>query len=566
MICPKCNRHVNHGMNFCSSCGNPMNATSTTQPHQPGSFTMPPTQNNPFTPQSGSIPPPQPYTPQSSSTPPPQPYAPQPAYTPPYAPYAAGQAFAPRKKTSPLIFVAIAAVVTAIAVAVVLFVIPLLRQTPLLPVQRALTNFSEEATQRVESSPFQAFMLMSDIYQEGAGTLTLNFDYRSGTIWNPDVSGNFTLASDSRNLEWAASGEVRVMGMPFDISAVMNRERLAVQSNIIDRDNFYGITFATFAQDMTQFGRMIGMSEWEINEIIDFVSMIEQTMDFEAAIADDWGEVYTDIITAFFLNLEFTTENTEIRVGGEDISANRVEFVITQHDIIRLMHELVDAFENDPTMRNFFESNAMMMGMPSFNQMMREMRDELREFENLFDGIIRISLYIGRGDRLKQARLDADMLFDGDASTFGMLLDLGSSVNDSWQITVDWSDRFGHDSFSASWDFQQVGQNYVNSISFFDGWDHITLESAWNPNNGRFDLSFSDGWVRESFGGNFNVLGDGGFSLQLDRIDIDWNDTLDLGMTMSPGANIPSVDFINIDRWDLSLLELIERSILGMIW
>ena len=540
MTCPKCNSQITPGVKFCSSCGNPLATESAWRPHQTGTYTSPPLQ---------------PHAPPPAGFPPP-------AHTPPYAP---AYAMAPRKGISPLIFVAIGAVIIAIAVAVVVFVIPLLRLAPLLPVQRAIANFNEEVAGRVESSPFHALVLFNEIYQDGAGTLTFDFNYRSGNIWNPDVSGTFSVASDSRTLDRAVFGEVRVMGMPFDITAVMNRERFAVQSNVIDRDNFYGITFATFAQDMTQFGNMIGMSPREINEAIEFVRMIETSMDVEAAVTDDWGDIYTDIITAFFLDLEFTTESTNIRVGGENISATRFEFIITRNDIIRLLHELVDAFEDDPAMRSIFEYYSMMLDMPNYNQMMREIRDGLREFERLFEGSITISLYVGRGDRLVQAELDADMQIEGDRVTFGMLLDLGASANDTWQITFDWSDPWGQDSFTASWDFNQIGQNYVNSLRFFDGRDNITLESSWNPNNGRFDLSYSDGWISESFGGNFSVLNDGGFSLELDRIDIGWSDTLDLGMTMSPGANIPTVDFINIDRWDMALLELIERSILGMI-
>ena len=486
----------------------------------------------------------------------------------PNAPYAAAPAVALKKKKFPIIPIAIVTIVAAIATAVVLWVIPLLGLAPLMPAQRALANFSEETAQRIEGSPFQALMLMEEIFQDGAGTFTFDFDYRSGNMWNPDVNGNITLASDTRTFESALSGEIRVMGMPIDITAVMNKERLAVKSNVVDRDNFYGITFATFARDMTQFGNMLGMSQWEINQIIDTVRMIEEAMNVETAIVDNWGDIYTDIMTQFFAGLDFTTQKTDIRVGWESVSVNHIEFVITKNDIVRLLHELVDAFENDPAMRSSFASNPMMMdmGMLSFNELVREMRAVLREIERGFDGSIRLSLYIGKGDRLMQARMDANMRFDGEQATFGVFLDLGSSVNDTWEITVDWSDRWSSDSFTASWDFRQAGQSYENTIRFFDGWDNITLTSTWNPNSGRFDLSYNDGWWTEGFGGSFNTSNDGGFRLQLDRIDLGWDETLDLSMTLSPGADIPRVEFINIDRWDLSLIDLIERSIMGMLW
>ena len=558
MTCPKCNKGITPGMRFCTSCGTSLTAAPAEQPHQPETYTAQPEQSNYYTPPPAHALPPA-HAPQPA-------YTPQPGYAPQYAPYAAAYPAPPRKRISPLVFVAIAVGVIAIAAAFVFWGTSVVDQASLNPVQRAIASFYEEVEQRIEGSPFYAFVLLNEIYQDGAATLAFDFNYRSGNIWSPDVNGNFTVASDSRRHETAVFGEIRVFGMPFDITAVMNRERIAVQSNVIDRDNFYGITFATFARDITQFGNMIGMSQWDINEIIDVVRIVEASLDFEVAVADDWGDVYADILTSFFTDMEFTTENTELRIGGESVSANRVEFLITENEIIQLMNDLVDAFGNDTVMRNLFESSPMMMDMPSFTQIMRELRDGLREFERLFEGEIRFSLYLSRGDRLMQARMDANMSFDGDFATFGVFIDLGSSVNDTWQITMDWRDDWSQDSFTASWDFHQVGQNYVNSIRFFDGWDFITLESSWNPNSGRFALSYSDGWGSGSFGGSFNVLNDGGFSLQLDRIDLGWGETLDLSMTVSPGADIPRVDFINIDQWDLSLLDLIQRSILGMIW
>ena len=577
-MCPKCSRGVAPGAKFCTSCGHSMNAASPGQPYQPESYTSPPTQGAP---QSSYAPPAQPYTPPPQPyAPPSQPYgapsqpygaAPQPAYAQPYAPSAA-RAMASGTGISPLIYVAIAACVAAVAAVVVFVVIPLVGATPLSPVQRAFANFGEEVAERVERSPFHALVLMNEIYQDGAGTMTFEFDYRSGNMWSPDVRGDFSVAANTRTQEWAASGEVRVMGMPIDLTVVMDRERLAVQSNVIDRDTFYGITFATFDRDMRQFGRMIGLHDRDINEMIDAMRIIEQLMDVEVAMAGDWGGVYTDIIAAFFTNLESTTEDRDIRVGGQNITVNRIEFVITSDDIMRLLHELVDAFERDPVMRNLIEYYSMMLGMPDFNEIMREVRGELRELERMFDGTIILHLYLSRGDRLMQARMDADMRFDGDSETFRVFLDLGSSVEDTWEITMEVGHRWGYDRFTARWDFRQIGQNYVNSLSFIYDWGaSVTLESSWNPNTGRFDLSYlySDHWWSESggFGGRFNVASDGGFTLELERIEIGWNDTLDLSMTMSPGANIPRiVNFVNIDRWDMALLDRIERSILGMLW
>ena len=546
MFCTKCGNRYQEDSGFCTNCGNAKEGASGPTAEQAS-----------FTP----VDPP--------AAPPSESYH----YAPgmPNAPYSGGTpAVALKKKKSPIIPIAIvAALVAAIAIAVVLWVIPLIGLAPLMPAQRAFANFNDEVSQRIAGSPFQSLVIMDEILQDGVSTLTLDFDYRSGNMWDPDVSGTISFATDTEAFENAIFGEFRVMGLPIDITAVMNRERIAVQSNVIDRDNFYGITFATFPRDMMQFGSLIGMSTWEINQIIDAVEMIEEALNVDTDL-DDLEDAFADLFIRFFADVEISTENTEIRVGAENVSVNRVGFILTEHEIINLLHEMVDIIENDPAVRSAFGANNPMMmdmGMPSFNEMMREIRTGLREFEREFEGSIEFAAYIGSGDRLMQARMTADMSFEDDRATFGALLNMGTSVNDTWELSVDWSDRWTSDSFTISWDFRQIGQNYENSISFFDGRDYITLASTWNPNNGRFDLSFHDGWQTHGFGGSFNIANDGGFNLQLDRIDMGWSgDTLDLGMTLSPGADIPRVDFINMDRWDWSLIEMIERSILGMLW
>jgi hypothetical protein len=431
-----------------------------------------------------------------------------------------------------------------------------------------MNNFGDEVSQRIAGSPFQALVIMDEIFQDGAGTFTLDFDYRSGSGWDPDVRGAVTIASDMRTFESAIMANVTVMEfVNVDFTALLNRDRLAVQLPLIGRD-FYGITFATFARDMTNFGNMMGMSQWEIREIIDAVEMLEQMMDVEMAVGDDWGEVYSEILADFFLGLDFDTQNTDLVRGRDSTRVNRIEFFINERDIADLMRELVRELERDEVMRNAFGANspmAMDMGMPSWSNMMRDLNDAIRDFEQEFRGTISLALYVERNnDRLAQVAIDADMRAGVDRVTFDAVLDLGTSVYDTWWLTMSVDEGWGRETVEVSWDFRETGQGFENRITIPMGWSDMVLASTWNPGNGLFTLSVDDGWMRESFGGRFTINNDGGFSLDFDTIDLGW-DTLGLGMSLSPGADIPRADFINMDRWDWELIDMIERTLSGLM-
>jgi len=533
MFCIKCGTKFQDEMNFCTNCGASKEAAPSFVQEQPADSFLMPNASQGF---DGEMEP------------------------------GAAVTLYKTKKKKPILPIAIASVViAAIAAVVVIWFIPLMGLAPLMPAQRAFNNFSDEVSQRIAASPFQALVIMDEIFQEGQGTFVVEFDYRSGSPWEPNVDGTVTLGSDVENFEHALFVDVGVMGIPIDLTAKLNSERLALHSRIIDRDNFYGITFATFAQDMNQFGRLIGLDMWTINEMIEAVEILDELMDAMADIADGWEQVYVDYIFDFIAELGFTTEDVEITSGGQNVTANRIGLLVTSDDAIRLMNGLIDIFEHDVSMQNYFKANTFAdVHAPEFDEVIWELRNAMRELERELNAELSFAMYVGTGDRL--LLMDFEMTDMSEQMTVNMSLDLGSSVTDTWVLTAAYTDRWSSDNVTIYWDFVETSQGYENSISFFDGRDYITLASTWNPSNGRFVLSFNDGWFRESFGGHFNIESNGGFSLQLDRINMWGGQSLDLGMTLSPGANIPRIDFINMDRWDMQLLDLIERSILGMLW
>jgi hypothetical protein len=292
---------------------------------------------------------------------------------------------------------------------------------------------------------------------------------------------------------------------------------------------------------------------------------------------------------------------------------------------------------------------------PINNIYMNELRSAMRELERGMDISANLALYIGRGDRIVQIRIDAGIGIYGEKTEVWANLDLGESVFDTWELSMGFRQVSfwgpSEQDFTATWDFAKTPGGYVNTIRALTDWETLAVTlaldiergrlmranlsdgiwragldfgtsalgtwrlevedswgdaasltwafgatgrgfentirlesdyqslgfgSVWNPENGRFTLYFDERsydwrwgeWQRQDYSidGTFIVNRNGGFTLRSERISIGGNETFEIGITLAPGATIPAVNFINMDRWDRALLEMIERSILGMLF
>lgn len=460
------------------------------------------------------------------------------------------------------------AIIAAIVIAVV---IPLTRLAPLRPAQQAFSNLGSEISERIESSPFYALTLLGELAQNDAMTMNFDFDYRPASMWDPDVRGNLTLGLNSVLNAAVVEGEVRVLGLPIDLAVHINEERIAARSRVISND-FYGITFETFERDFRQFANVLGLDEFTVREIIDLFDMFDPASSTRSDLPEDWADKYSELFLNFILGLEFTSTSAEIGRGSAASRVQLIEFALTQSDIANLLNDLIDMLDNDNYIRDMFASFGELdptfdLGVQGFDEMIRELRAEVRDFERDNTVGIVLGLYIGNGNRMAQMRLVVDVEDRrwNDEYRTEILLNFGNSVTDTWTIEVEVTDRWGTDRTIGGWEFSETASGYENRLFIGMGRDRVTLGATWNPDNGRFMLSYSDSWSDGSIGGTFNVGSDNSFSLRFDPLDI-FGDSLAFGMSAEAGANIPDISFVNMDQWDAGLLDLLERSIMGLFW
>ncbi|MCL2362927.1 MAG: zinc-ribbon domain-containing protein [Defluviitaleaceae bacterium] len=451
---------------------------------------------------------------------------------------------------------------------------------PSLAVSRAVSNSTSEISERLATTPIQAFELLMGTLENG--TVNVAFDYTD--IWNSwwtdetiieTHSGHFSLASNASTNNMALRGNIHVYDSPnVSFAAYINPERVAFGSPNLS-NNYYGFMFDSFRQDFIPFGRdVLGMWDDEMDMVSNIVEEIGSWLERSNATMEEL-EPYIDVFTRFLRDAESGSERgQEVRVGFETITARRVDYVITMQALTQLLHTWINILENDDTIRAAFDNPMYnnMFGRDAFNEMIRELRWGVREMEDYLRGHITLSFYIGSRSRLVQVALSGALTVDGDSASFRVALNFGNNATDRWVLSGNASDSWGTTAFSAYWDIDSTGGRHVNTFHIeADRDESFTLISDWNPTTGDFVFSYEEVtrwgvWGEEFLRGNYTTNGQT-FRLEFNH-ENDWSgSTLDLVIYTDNNTDTGTdVSFINIDRWGDELLDRLDDLFWELGW
>ena len=463
----------------------------------------------------------------------------------------------PQKRRIPVIIATIIAII--IGGSVVAFAM----LSPVLATNAAFSNLQAEVNERIDASPFQAFGMLMDSLDNGI--TTINFSYREDSHWHPvTAGGSLRFFSDSQNNDYALKIDLSIDDMDLDFEAYINRERLALRSQILD-NNFYGFRYATFRDDVQSFGSQVGLTPREMNEMADFVDILYQFMNMDHS--NDLDEDYYKLFTELLRNAEQSSTRTEIISGGASVRCTRIEYVFTADDIIKFLNDFVEVMENDEEARKQFDLFYVTTFM-TYDMYLQEFRDAITEMESEFSGTIIVSFYIDSNNRMLRAELFADLELDGERSVMEMTFDFGTSVYDPWVFEVIITDAFSTTKGTVVWEFNNNSGTFENKLTITgsDFPDETTiLSSMWSPDSGDFTIFFDDGWHSDSIEGNFTTA-DSGFHLKFNERDLGWGEYLTIEVITEVGIEIPQIEFINIDQWDEDLLDRIEDAFTKLLW
>ncbi|MCL2227286.1 MAG: hypothetical protein FWB97_06630 [Oscillospiraceae bacterium] len=448
-----------------------------------------------------------------------------------------------------------------VAIAAVAALIVFSAIAPAFAAASAVGNLRDEARQRLETTPLRAGTILWETLDDGR--MTVDFDIRDRRLFGLGVNGVATLMSDRQNNEYALEGLVRALWISVDLDVHLNSERLAARSQLLSRD-FYGIAFNTFREDVRPFGGLAGLEDDTMDMLADWVDALAEFLKVTEEPAAHL-EPYTGILRSFVLGLNFSTSRRNIISGGEQVTASRFEVTIAERDIFELLRNAVAVLESDENLRetfSTFENPTFELGggSASHNELIQDLRYAISELERRFSGSIVVALYMGEGGRLLRVDMHVDMAHGYEPVELIAELDLGSCAYDLWSLNLTAIDSYGINNMRFDWSLSQGPNGYENTLSasFIDDGrifeDTFTLSSVWLPESGSFTMSFTDVWDTASVGGLF-ALTPGGFNLRLDDLSVGESQTLTLEVSVERGADIPSIEYTNIDRWDRVLID-----------
>ena len=465
-------------------------------------------------------------------------------------------------------------------------------------VNKILTIVGEESLQRLEGTPLKAITMLADPLQDGS--ITVDFTYADPFL-GLDISGMLSLYSNLNDSNFALITEVLIPFMgTLDLSVFLNEERIALQTNILD-ENFYGIRFSTFEQDFQTFAAAANLDPFIVEDVMMFLAEVEymlmaleasayaEQMDIEDYLEQlaPYFEPFVELFAEFFDNLELRRNN--VTFGEQNIDAIRYSYFFTFEETVNLLEDLTDLLENldveslvrrtfyafgehietqaDTTVTDQMINEAVSEARQLQREMVRDARREVEDLRQEFEGYrvypVILHVYLDNNGRLLRMFLEEE-------NNIEIALDFGTSVYDPWYFKIITLEKWDQEpvNLRIDWEFESANNLMVNRINVDGGGTagigSATVVSEWNRATGDF-IKWAEmgGWRLGSVEGSF-VVQDGGFELRFSDIEVE-GALLSLGITTSLGANIPEIDFINMDRWDAALIDRVEEAIYSLM-
>jgi len=598
MFCYNCGSGISKDSKFCTSCGAVQQTgdQQSTAPFQPVAADQPVIQpvaaDQPIiqpaaTEQSITLPvypyhqttqPVYPYqqtaqsfTPENQTPQPVYPYrqTAQPAYPyqqnpqSPYQPYQPYQPPQPPKKKM-WWKIAIPAVCLVALISAGLFILAM-STSPLAAVSASIYNIGKEMDQRTKETPLEAFGILADSFESGSVTVFFQYSDR----WE-DTKGAITLHSDQENNEFALEAEISNDDFDIELELYINSERAAARVKQLD-NNFYGFIYDSFKEDFISFARHLDLEQQQIDAITERIDFLTDTLNTYGESSSSFTE-YEKLIRDFMDRAEVDSERVDYSSGGKNIKVRKVEITVTERMIIDFLNDALDLLENDDSIRAFLEAGNELQAelyntdlVPAYNEMIREMRSELRSLERDLRGEMKATFYIGSGDRLIRAEVDFDFRYDGERIEFDFSLDFGTSAHDTWVFHFNSRDDQDRTTITITWDIKETSRGGETSVTIdsSDRWGSETVAVLldWND-RGHFTLSFVEDRNQETLLSGVYTKIENGFRMFIDDpfTDSFWEESLQLEVSaVNRSGHIRQIDFINISEWGVSLIESLEN-------
>jgi len=457
----------------------------------------------------------------------------------------------------------------------------------------AMPSLFEEWTERVEGSPFQVFSILSESLREGVSAVEADW-----VSWRNDQERlALRFYSNMYDHDYALSFEIVDCWEAIDFNLFLNRERVAFSSSYFG-DSAFGLQFATLDEDLHAFFEwlqehdIITDAPTLLEEILEYVDVIQEFLASDITTQVDPLE-FLDMLLPLILQAEQSMEQVIVDAGGTSVNADRITLTFD-------MAVLLDAV---------FE----MLYTASGDTMFNELRYDIQQDMENVQATITVAAYMTDTGRLVQIGTEFSTVetrinwWSGEEetgnSTLSIIANFGAHATDTWLFTIDVENIWRSHTITVAWEISEpdsdsIEHKLVVSMSdddnlawelldqfedmlyetglFYDFWyadydedfafdfwyglwneflknrpapqlQHIaTIGMLWNRTSGELVFFYEDEDGREDTRGIVtSILTMDASSFNLHISDSDFN----FEASATVGAPVPSVDFINLDRW-----------------
>ena len=439
----------------------------------------------------------------------------------------------------------------------------------------------------LEDSPYSLFGSMVGL--SDGGSLGVDFNYSSS--YGEAASGTVTYSVDTENKMIGMGGEVNLdmygETLNLDADVFVDAESAALKSSLLD-GNYYGITFASFREDLGKSFFAELASQEELDYVADsfeeFYDFWQKIMEFAEKGESGWAEPYVKILQDFTDSLDYESRTKKTEIGGSKLNCTMICTEIDVDMVEELCQELVAALGEDELMKDYA---VMLMTMDGYytvqeaeNQWRNELRSlesEMREVLRQLDGTMDLCYYINSGKMVKY-EVAGKLEVDGETMEVSASCDFGKKPGkDSISISIAAGSEEELVGFDIVYSFKEKGSKFKDELAlsvwgeyYGDKYDNgsVAIENAWDRESGDVDTVFyyDDEYSSENFALTWNLAKDGDVitvslsDLQnvagyaMDEID------LDIAFVISQNSGLKKPDYVNLDQWDESIMQMIEEA------
>lgn len=290
--------------------------------------------------------------------------------------------------------------------------------------------------------------------------------------------------------------QLGMMGQEVDMNLYMDREVAAVNMDMLTGDDYYGIYYDTFSQDIRNNEFMFEtIGEENVEVLEEAVDMVDQLMGLEAITPEQQAESlkkYGEVILAFAEEKDVQVGKAEVSVDGKNKNCKTVAFSITREEYAELMLQLIDIAETDPMMIYYYKSFSMDFECEKWQDELDKFREELEDFED--DGEECVFTFYLHGGKVVQV----DVAYEEPDNKWLVCVNFGSNAAvEDIIISGEFAEDEDENSFEITLSTEKeddVITETLHIVTQEDGDDPYELELGyeWDRESGDLRLRFQE--------------------------------------------------------------------------